>query len=134
MAQYVVSRRFVGFLLFVILAVHAWAIITSAYFNIWWLDIVMHFSGGFWVGLLGLLLIRGNSYPDPIFFWLVLGLATIIGVGWEFMEFSLNHLFENLGREGFFQPSIEDVLGDLLADMLGGTTAFILFKEREKKL
>ena len=94
----------------------------------------MHIAGGLWVGVFSLFLARNISVPDMVLFWLVLGSVAIIGVFWEFFEFGLNQVWESFGFEGLFQPSLEDTLGDLLADLLGGALAFILSKRGKKNL
>ena len=57
---------------------------------------------------------------------MVIGLAAIVGLLWEFLEFVLNRI----GFPGFPPQEIIDTLSDLLNDLLGGLAAFALFKKR----
>ncbi|OGF82581.1 hypothetical protein A3B18_01305 [Candidatus Giovannonibacteria bacterium RIFCSPLOWO2_01_FULL_46_13] len=134
MLSFVLSRRFLVFSLLLIILVHSWAVLTSAYFHYQWLDIVMHATGGFWIGLFAIFLVKNISYPYVIAFWLVLGLVAIVGILWEFFEFGMSQIGLELGRAAFIQPGLEDTLGDLLADLLGGAAAFILFQRRKEIL
>ena len=94
----------------------------------------MHLAGGLWVGMVAIHFSRNFSFHGKVLFLLVLGIVAIIGIFWEFFEFGLSKIWESMGRAGFFQPSIDDTLGDLLADLLGGIVAFILFKDRQKNI
>jgi len=94
----------------------------------------MHATGGFWIGLFAIFLVKNISYPYVIAFWLVLGLVAIVGILWEFFEFGMSQIGLELGRAAFIQPGLEDTLGDLLADLLGGAAAFILFQRRKEIL
>jgi uncharacterized membrane protein YjdF len=129
-----ISIKSLSVIFVLIMSAHIWASITSAYFFIWWFDVVMHFAGGFWVAMLALFLIREHSFDNLILLWLVLGLVMLIGVAWEFMEFGLNHFVGGWAERIFYQTNIEDTLGDLIADICGGLVAFILFKVRKKEI
>lgn len=125
------SREFLAWFLIGILLVHGWALITSAYFYFWWLDLLLHLAGGFWVGVLGVSIFN-RTHLSNFFFWLsVLGFAALVGIFWEFLEFGLNQVWESLGRAAFFQPGLEDTLSDLLADLAGGVASVILFRKQE---
>lgn len=128
------SRRILVSFLTLILLVHGWALLTSAYFYIWWLDILLHFLGGLWVGILALYFLNKRELSGIFLLWFILGVAALIGIFWEFLEFGLNQVWESLGKLAFFQPSLEDTLADLLADLLGGLGAFFLFRRGPKNL
>lgn len=134
MQNILVSYKFLAITLALIIVAHVWASITSAYFFIWWFDILMHFAGGAWVGALAIFLVRRYSFNIFLMLWLVLGLVVIVGVFWELMEFGLNRFGGEMMRRIFYQTNIEDTLGDLVADMLGGLVAFILFKLKKKDI
>lgn len=128
------SSAFLAWFLIGLLLVHGWALITSAYFYIWWLDLLLHLAGGFWVGSVGIYLFRKTPLSNFLFLLVVVSFAALIGVLWEFFEFMTDPLWRTLGREVFFQLGLEDTLGDLLSDLVGGALAAILFRREEKKL
>lgn len=87
------------------------------YSSIWYFDIIMHFLGGFWVGL--------------VFFWLfsieislrlvlqiMIGVL-LIGVSWEIFEFFFNNY---LTQNPF---SISDTASDIFFDLFGGLCAIL---------
>ncbi len=128
------SSAFLVWFLIGLLLVHGWALITSAYFYIWWLDLLLHLAGGFWVGGLGIYLFRKTPLSKFLFLLAVVSFAALIGVLWELFEFITYQLWGTLGYRIFFQLGLEDTLGDLLSDLVGGALAAILFRREEKKL
>lgn len=128
------SSAFLAWFLIGLLLVHGWALITSAYFYIWWLDLLLHLAGGFWVGSVGICLFRKTPFSKFLFFLAVVSFAALIGVLWELFEFITYQLWGTLGYRIFFQLGLEDTLGDLLSDLVGGALAAILFRREEKKL
>lgn len=104
-------------------------------------DVPMHFMGGVamaFVAYYGTLLFMKphavQSIPLVVDFLLVLGFVAIIGIGWEWFEFILDHVFVMLRPTiGLSQASIGDTMADLFFDLLGGAVAFsllTLFKKR----
>ncbi|HYE59953.1 MAG TPA: hypothetical protein VEA18_02105, partial [Candidatus Kapabacteria bacterium] len=101
------------------------------------LDIPMHFIGGVvtaWSGCLayGEYAKRGllPKLPLPFFFFCLIGLVSFVGILWECYEFIHDTFFF---RGNYFQPSIRDVMGDLILDLLGGMVLFLLYSMRNKK-
>jgi hypothetical protein len=93
------------------------------YYTIWYFDIIMHFLGGYWVGLLAAYLFAWDAPTAPSVLK-ILGFVLLVGVGWEFFEIfsdkiaSVNYFF------------LSDTLSDILFDFLGGTGALLfLFKK-----
>lgn len=117
-----VSGKLILLVFVAIFLAHGWATLSAAYFYYWWLDMVMHIAGGFWVGIIAMYLIKSISLPPFIAFWLVFGSAAIVGIFWEFFEFAL----------GFMQQGLEDALSDLMLDLIGGILAISLFQKRQK--
>ena len=134
MPAFIPSGKFLSWFLIGLLLTQGCALITSAYFYIWWLDLLMHLAGGFWAGGLGVYLLRETPLSKFLFFLTVVSFAALVGVLWEFFEFMTDPLWSILGRETFFQAGLEDTLGDLLSDLVGGALAAILFRKEEKKL
>jgi len=59
---------------------------------------------------------------------IVLGFTSLIGVGWEFFEFSFDFLASlNSWHIIKSQPSTADTMGDLFFDLLGGFVAYFYF-------
>ncbi len=115
--------------LFLILFLHLLATIGHWYWTVSWFDMPMHFLGGFWVVMV-------FDYLNQRFFklsnfWmravLALSFIALIGVLWEFFEFSLDNLFF-LKKWGPFQGGLSDTMGDLLFDLLGGLFFLIVDK------
>ena len=99
------------------------------YQEFWFLDIIMHFLGGCIVaGLIGTLLKKegGKLRPHMFIIWLVGGTA-IVGVSWEFFEWTLDHF---IFTQGTFMGGLDDTLLDLLMDMAGGLLISTSFLQR----
>ncbi|TSC88917.1 MAG: hypothetical protein G01um10143_814 [Parcubacteria group bacterium Gr01-1014_3] len=87
-------------------------------------DLILHFLGGFWIaGLSSYLLLTNNfrlSRSAVLNGLIIVGFSIFIGVAWEWYEYVVASIV------GIKQDPLDDVFGDLLLDMLGGT-AFALF-------
>ncbi|MEI6400505.1 MAG: hypothetical protein WCO58_03230 [bacterium] len=114
-------------LLFTILIV--WGLNTLAhkfywYSSIWWFDMPMHFLGGYFLGLLMLLVIaytdKQSSNREKIIITL-LGVFAI-GVMWEGYEYAIQIL------TGSNLANPLDSTSDLFFDMAGGTFSLILLR------
>ena len=112
------------YLIFFILVVNFLANTFYWYSSIWWFDIVMHFLGGFWIGLSFFYLFpsRSNS-PNSVF--KILLFVFIVGISWEIFEI----LFNNILAQNPFD--ILDTLSDIFFDLSGGLCAILY---RWKKL
>jgi hypothetical protein len=98
------------------------------YWEFWWFDMIMHTLGGLWVGSCALwywfFRKTGNIFPVPQkSFVMAISLAAIsvIGVGWEIFEFSVD-TFITLSRH---DPI--DTGSDLFFDIAGATFSTIIF-------
>lgn len=125
------NSRFIFGLFVSIIGIHFFGVFRDWYYLVPWLDIPMHFFGGFFVALLFIWLRQiapnifgGNSFLGDII--VVLGFVALIGVLWEFFEFSFDYLVSarNLGLARS-QMGIADTMGDLFFDLLGGLCAYI---------
>lgn len=127
------------FLIFMIVA-HAFSVWLLFYRNIWWIDIVLHTLGGAWVATLFFLM--KNTYAPrlpstmPSWFYLMLacGAVILIGVAWEWFEYSFDILFAAKNAAWRAQLGLPDTMGDLLADFIGGLvlSAYIIRIEQHK--
>lgn len=88
-----------------------------------WYDVLMHFLGGLWLGLMVFALAH-RSVPHLLQHRVVMVLAIIsgallVGFLWELMEFFIDIL---LGTNTF-QPNLPDTMADLGFDILGSLVA-----------
>jgi len=101
-------------------ALHVRAIASAWYWSYWWMDIVMHFLGGLFVGLVvvwALCQVRENGFEIKNTTLVVLLGVLIVSVGWEVFEY-MTGVF--LSEELF-----PDTLYDLVFDVLGGAAALV---------
>lgn len=107
------------------------------YSSIWYFDIIMHFLGGFWLGifLIWLFSFRNPSLgfylgePNGIKVWIdwkliakIVFAVLFIGIIWEFYEIVVN---DNFAQQPF---NTLDTLSDVFFDLAGGISAlFYLF-------
>lgn len=97
-----------------------------------WIDIPMHFLGGFSVGIaaVGLLRVRytEKQYSEaPIFIYVIL-MTIGVGIAWEFVEWYYKASVAFGGNFWF------DTRKDLLTDTLGGILSYICFRPQKKDL
>lgn len=94
------------------------------YSSILWFDMVMHFLGGFWVGLffIWFLAPKNSSWRELIKVFIG---VLIIGVLWEFFEVYIHNYISK------YPFDIVDTLSDVSFDLAGGIFAvFYFFKKR----
>lgn len=117
-------------LMFFILALHY----TGTYFY-WdyttrWFDMVLHFLGGFWEGMLfvwffsikNLPLLKPSLDPnDPHLTDKAIFYVLLIGFLWELFEFYANNYI------GGYPFDIIDTFSDLVLDLLGGVLSLFYF-------
>jgi len=132
-----ISPKFILGLLVFIIFIHALATINNWYWTYNWIDMPMHFLGGFWLGVIFLYFIMPKleitDHKLLITMILVVSFAVLIGVLWEFFEF-LSDIF--LAGKGIFEISQQgtgDTMSDLFFDLLGGFIAFIIYRFQLKK-
>ena len=96
-----------------------------------WVDIPMHFLGGFSIAYMTTLFIRFfkeekllkiNNYL--VFVLIVVSVVGLTAVLWEFWEFIVDYFF-NLN----WQPSLNDTILDLFMGLLGGFS-FAIFQKK----
>jgi len=92
------------------------------YYSIWCFDMLMHFLGGFWVGLLFL-------YFSPIQKDLnsvvrILLFVLFVSIGWEIYEVLVNDL---IARNPF---NFLDTMSDIFFDLSGGACAILYYFKR----
>jgi len=126
------NDRFFLILFFVLIAValiHGIGTAFFLYWKFWWLDVVAHFAGGFWVGGITLwgLTFLSNSIKEEIinspFITLLLAafIAFTVGVVWEIYEVLIDAVLFS------FSDYMFDMILDLTMDVLGGIGAALCF-------
>ncbi|MGH7249489.1 MAG: hypothetical protein ACREGC_00790 [Minisyncoccia bacterium] len=90
------------------------------YTSIWYFDMIMHFLGGFWVGLLALYLFYSKK-PTLKIITTTLLLVLFIGIGWEVYEVVVDGL---ISHNAF---NTLDTMSDIFFDLSGGTFSLLYF-------
>lgn len=104
-----------GIIFVAIVAAHAFIVSRDLYNKIWWLDILLHTLGGFWLAAVYLTL-----FPQPSLMGLILFLLAI-GTAWEALEFFLDTPFFGKGAVRFNSTIWQlDTLSDLAVNSLAG--------------
>lgn len=114
----------------VIAVMHIIATLFFLYWTLWWYDVILHFLGGIFSGLLVLWLRFFSGYfgspsipPEGRVLCFAVVTTLCIGVGWEVFERLLGHTWS---IEGYWlDTSLDVILG-----LFGGTIAFLFFRSR----
>lgn len=88
------------------------------YSSIWYFDMIMHFLGGFWLGLAFFYLFSFENISARSIFQTLIFIL-LIGLGWEFFEILVNDV---IARNPF--DSV-DTVADVLLDLSGGLCAIL---------
>ena len=94
------------------------------YYLLWWLDALMHFSGGIIAAAFFTVLFQediSRLRPQTALIF-IMGIAVMIGVFWEFFEWGMDRFFV-----ANFMGDLDDTLSDLLMDFLGGLLAGVVW-------
>ena len=83
------------------------------YSSVWYFDMIMHFLGGFWVGLAYFYIFSPQSISLKLIFKILLAVL-FIGIGWEVYEILVNDI---LAQNPF---DFLDTLSDIFFDLFGG--------------
>jgi len=114
----------------IVLIVHAIATYTGLYFTYTWFDSPMHLAGGAAIGISAFYFLK--YYIPDLTAWilviLIISLAGLAAVGWEFFEFALDYKFHSQ-----HQPGLIDTMKDLYFGLVGASiSAFMLIKKSRK--
>lgn len=128
-------KAFLAILAVVVL--HVFLILTGAYYVLHWLDIPLHFLGGFVMAMLGLAIhhtvaSRHHTHHNPWWYHgvFVIGFAMLISVAWEFHEYVLDNTVVIWSGWPSSQLSLADTMGDFVFDFVGATLAFFFFRKK----
>ena len=95
------------------------------YYTIWYFDMIMHFLGGFWVGLASLWIFSGEKdFKAELNARLTLNVVAyvlFIGISWEFFEY---FFVNNLAGNPF---NMLDTVSDVFFDLAGGIFSVFYF-------
>ncbi len=132
--------------IFLVFLANAVALYFDIYHQYPWLDVPMHFFGGYTVALFGIALygwigervtIRSTSNTQSKMATLlleglvVIGFTLLISVAWEIWEFFMDQFATAfIDRFGVTQPGIADTMNDLFNDGVGAVTAWLLWRKR----
>ena len=125
-------------LILVIFIGHILGTIYGWYWTVWWYDIPLHFLGGAWLGFFffylfyekwGILEVGKKFIPTLL---LGLGFVILVGVLWEFYEYFHDWYVDSSNLNS---PDVRaDTLSDFLNDLIGGTSAILVWWFYFKKL
>lgn len=131
------SLRFVVLLWAAIFVAWGFSMLNERLFFHWWIDVVLHFMGGFWVLVLAKYI--AHHYNNEIIgahqkitkLIVFISFVAFVGVLWEFFEFMVDRYVTFTGFT-YLSRVFEDTLLDLLMDIFGGITAFLLYFKNGK--
>ena len=99
-------------------------------------DVIMHFLGGFAMALFGLAIHheitdKHHDRKEPIWYHylFVIGFVMLVAVAWEFHEYLLDNTLVQWYGWAPTQLSLADTMIDFLMGLIGGTTAYLIFKK-----
>jgi len=103
----------------------------NAYVIFPWIDIPMHFLGGFSIAYTSVLFLKFFHKEKLIsinnlilFVFVIVSFVMVIAVLWEFWEYLMDFVFGTS-----FQLGLEDSLFDLFMGMFGGFVGAIIFRK-----
>ena len=110
--------KLLTYLIFFILVINFFGNKFYWYYSIWYFDIIMHFLGGFWIGLAFFYIFSPQNISGKLIFKILL-LVLCIGIGWEVYEILVNDI---LAQNPF---NFLDTLSDIFFDLFGGLCAML---------
>lgn len=120
---------------------HIFFLTAGKTYEIWWIDMVLHFSGGFFIGLVALWLlfnylnlpIQKEALPYYIILVFIVSFTALIGVLWEFYEYIMDLI---TGYKSYsivvMQENMKDTMSDLFLDLLGAAISSVFLKFKKK--
>ncbi|HMR55599.1 MAG TPA: hypothetical protein PKD34_03350 [Candidatus Doudnabacteria bacterium] len=110
----------------IVLVLHIIADLTGLYYEIFWLDVPMHFLGGVAIAFSAYYFLTYADITSKqvavklLSLFLILALTALSAVGWEIFEYGMDRIFKTR-----MQPSVHDTMKDLAFGLLGGAIAGI---------
>jgi hypothetical protein len=110
------------------------------YLDFWWIDIVFHFLGGFFMAMFLADYLKDHFLPNKFISntLIVVGATIFIGVVWEFSEYLANQIlvepfYDWFGITAYFMGDLVDTIVDLLMDILGALAFIGLYRPFRKQ-
>lgn len=124
--------RSLSFFIFPIFVLFAHVIFSFLnFYSISWFDSFMHFFGGLSISYTSILFLKFFEERKMliikkgfVFVLIAVSLVVLVAVFWEFLEFLLK-IFFNIVT----QPSVRDIITDLLMGFLGGLIGAVIFRK-----
>lgn len=94
------------------------------YYSIWWFDMLMHFIGGVWLGLVFVWFFKKREVSLHLDFPLIfksIAWVLLVGILWEVFEF---YFINYVAGQSFDRA---DTISDLLLDLSGGILVVLYF-------
>lgn len=95
------------------------------YSSLFYFDMIMHFLGGFWLGLIFFWYFYDKvfpKFPTKYFIYIMIGVFTV-GFIWELYEIVVNASF---AKDIF---NLRDTISDLICDTVGGLVSYFGLKK-----
>ena len=132
MANYMDKKELIklSILPVIILAIHLFSSITKLYKIYPWIDVPMHFLGGFVLAISSLYFIdlcRKKGYikfHKSLFFLIIISLVSLGVVLWELGEFTVDITLNMNTQDG-----LHDTMTDVFISLIGGIAAYFIFKK-----
>lgn len=93
------------------------------YSSVWYLDMPMHFLGGFWIVLVLIWLFKFKEITFHTILKIIIGVL-FIGILWEIFEVGVS---DSITRNPF---NILDTSSDIFFDIAGGLSTLLYFSKR----
>lgn len=121
---------YVAVIIFLIYLLNLGANKLYLYSSLWYFDNIMHFLGGFWLGLFFFWLFYRDFFPNFKNRGIIKLFLSVFLVGllWELYEIGVNASF---ARDAF---NLTDTISDLFYDMLGGFSIYLILRNITKNL
>lgn len=99
-----------------------------------WVDIPMHFWGGVFAAWWASIAFPRETLDGAKRFIVILGMAALVGVVWEMFEWVGDHTAGAWLNLPVAQVSLNDTMGDLLNDLVGGVMIVIILNKKFFKI
>jgi hypothetical protein len=135
-----IGLHLIIFSLFTIILInflHFSALESYYYWIYWWFDILMHFLGGFWVGissiwlLFVLLFVKGKPATSKNVLLFSLLSVLLVGILWEVFEFFTWNTFD---EPNFFTDTSADIFFDLIGGFVASLYSIFSFVNKKIKI
>ncbi len=128
------TKKFAIIFIASVLAVFASVLTFDFGFNLTWVDIPLHFTGGMAVAMATAIFFKGElgsvKFRRLFIILILVGSSAFVGTLWEFMEWGIDHLWGTKNGWQLNQPSLDDTMFDYLMDLSGGFLVSLIYLRR----